>query len=265
VPLIIDSVPQAAMVSSATVHRLGGTVRAVAVQVIQSELNAVELAAQSDLIRVLTHEIMNSMTPVTSLAHTAVQLMATAGDAEVVVDARAAVETLARRADGVMNFVESYRELSRRPQIRRRGFAVLAWARELEAVFRATDAGKGIAFSLTVEPDDLVIEADPDLLSQVLINLLRNGAEAAAGHQDDPAVSLSFTRTRGGRTQIEIADNGPGVPDELAQDVFLPFFTTKPKGSGVGLSLARQLVLAHHGSINLEVSPEGGALFRIML
>jgi C4-dicarboxylate-specific signal transduction histidine kinase len=99
----------------------------------------------------------------------------------------------------------------------------------------------------------------------VLINLLRNGAEAAAAHREDPAVSLSFQKTRGGRTQIEVADNGPGVPDELAQDVFLPFFTTKQKGTGVGLSLARQLVLAHRGAINLEQSETGGALFRILI
>jgi nitrogen fixation/metabolism regulation signal transduction histidine kinase len=267
VPLIIDSVPQAAMVSSATVHRLGSLVHAVAVQPIQSELNAVELAAQSDLIRVLTHEIMNSMTPVTSLAHTAADLLANAGtgDDGAVADARAAVETLARRADGVMHFVESYRQISRRPQVRRRSFPLLDWANELESVFRASEPADGVAFNLSVEPADLAIDADPDLLSQVLINLLRNGAEAAAAHREDPAVSLSFQKTRGGRTQIEVADNGPGVPDELAQDVFLPFFTTKQKGTGVGLSLARQLVLAHRGAINLEQSETGGALFRILI
>jgi len=267
VPLIIDSVPQAAMVSSATVHRLGGLVHAVAVQPIQSELNAVELAAQSDLIRVLTHEIMNSMTPVTSLAHTAADLLAHSGDGDTaaVADARAAVETLARRADGVMHFVESYRQISRRPQVRRRTFPLLEWAGELEAVFRASEPAAGVAFSLAVDPPDLAIDADPDLLSQVLINLLRNGAEAAAAHRADAALSLSFHKTRGGRIQIDVADNGPGVPDELAQDVFLPFFTTKPKGTGVGLSLVRQLVLAHRGAISLAQSESGGALFRILI
>jgi nitrogen-specific signal transduction histidine kinase len=78
-------------------------------------------------------------------------------------------------------------------------------------------------------------------------------------------VSLCFTRTFGGRTQLEVADNGPGVPEALQQDVFLPFFTTKQKGTGVGLSLARQLVLAHRGSITLLTSDSGGALFRIII
>jgi len=267
VPLVIDAMPQAAMVSSATVHRLGGVVHAVAVQPIQSELNAVELAAQSDLVRVLTHEVMNSMTPVTSLAHTAAELMGRvdASADPAIADARAAVETLARRADGVMHFVQSYRQISRSPQVRRRIFPVLGWAREIEALFRASEPAEGVRFTLSVEPEDLQIEADPDLLSQVLINLLRNAAEAAAGHSDAPTVSLGFAPTRGGRTRIEVADNGPGIPPALVRDIFLPFFTTKAKGTGVGLSLARQIVLAHRGSISLEPAEGGGALFRILI
>jgi two-component system, NtrC family, nitrogen regulation sensor histidine kinase NtrY len=267
VPLTIDEVPQTAMISTAAVHRLGGMVRVAAVQPIQGELNAVELAAQSDLIRVLTHEIMNSITPVTSLAQTAAQLIAEAdtGTDPLVSDARSAVETLSRRADGVMHFVESYRQISRTPDVRRRTFEVLAWARELESLFRASNASAGVELALDVSPPTLTLDADPDLLVQVLINLLRNAAEAALGHADQPAVSLSFTRTFGGRTQIEVADNGPGVPEALQQDVFLPFFTTKPKGTGVGLSLARQVVLAHRGSISLLTSESGGALFRIII
>lgn len=267
VPLTIDAVPQSAMVSAAAVHRLGGMVRVVAVQPIQGALNAVEIAAQSDLIRVLTHEIMNSMTPVTSLAQSAAVLMAEVdrGKDPAVADARAAVETLARRADGVMHFVESYRQISRKPEVRRRAFPALPWARELEALFRAGDWSAGVALRLDVEPETLALDADPDLLCQVLINLLRNGAEAARGHSEAPEVRLSFTRAAGGRVRIEVGDNGPGVPEALRQEVFLPFFTTKAKGTGVGLSLARQVVLAHGGSITLAESEEGGALFRILV
>lgn len=267
VPLMIDDVPQTAMVSAAVVHRLGGTVRAVAVQPIQGELNAVEIAAQSDLIRVLTHEIMNSMTPVTSLAHSAAALMREAdrGDMPHVADARAAVETLARRADGVMHFVESYRQISRTPDVRRRLFEALPWAKEIGALFRASGSAEGVDFAVSVVPEHLTVDADPDLLCQVLINLLRNAAEAACGHSGEPIVRLSFSRTLGRRAQIEVADNGPGVPENLRQDVFLPFFTTKSKGTGVGLSLARQVVLAHRGSITLAESENGGALFRIVI
>ncbi|MGZ8336529.1 MAG: sensor histidine kinase [Allosphingosinicella sp.] len=267
VPLVSDGVPQTMLVGAAVVHRLGGLVRVVAVQPIQGELNAIEIAAQSDLIRVLTHEIMNSMTPVTSLAHSALDLMRrldSGGNADVA-DARTAVETLARRADGVLHFVESYRQISRAPQVRPRPIDPVAWGKELEALFRASDGAEGIDFKLQMADNLPPLEADPDLMSQVLINLLRNAAEAAREHSDTPQVSLSYLCTRTGRTQIEVEDNGAGVPESLRQDIFLPFFTTKSKGTGVGLSLARQVVLAHRGSINVGEGSSGGALFRIVI
>jgi len=266
VPLVSDGVPQTMLVGAAIVHRLGGLVRVVAVQPIQGELNAIEIAAQSDLIRVLTHEIMNSMTPVTSLAHSAVDLMRAADQGEDggVADARNAVETLARRADGVMHFVESYRQISRAPEIRARPIDVAAWGRELESLFRASERAHGIGLTLDVD-DSLTLEADPDLMSQVLINLIRNAGQAARGHAEAPHVWLGFSRTRAGRVQIEVGDNGPGVPEALRQDIFLPFFTTKQEGTGVGLSLARQVVLAHKGSIGVSDRAGGGALFRIFI
>jgi two-component system nitrogen regulation sensor histidine kinase NtrY len=266
VPLLSDGVPQTMLVGAAIVHRLGGLVRVVAVQPIQGELNAIEIAAQSDLIRVLTHEIMNSMTPVTSLAHSALQLMRAAdrgGDATVS-DARIAVETLARRADGVMHFVESYRQISRAPEIRMRAIDVAAWGRELEALFRASDRAQGVGLTLTID-ETLTLDADPDLMSQVLINLIRNAAQAARAHSEEPHVWVGFERTRSEKVQIEVADNGPGVPEGLRQDIFLPFFTTRQEGTGVGLSLARQVVLAHRGSISVADRPGGGALFRIVI
>jgi nitrogen fixation/metabolism regulation signal transduction histidine kinase len=266
VPLVSDGVPQTMLVSAAIVHRLGGLVRVVAVQPIQGELNAIEIAAQSDLIRVLTHEIMNSMTPVTSLAHSAVDLMreADSGSDPKVADARMAVETLARRADGVMHFVESYRQISRAPEIRARPIDAAAWGRELESLFRASERTAGIDFTLAAD-ETLTLTADPDLMSQVLINLIRNAGQAARGHSDTPHVWLTFTRTRSGRAQIEVADNGPGVPERMRQDIFLPFFTTKEDGTGVGLSLARQVVLAHKGSIGVSDRDGGGALFRVVI
>jgi nitrogen fixation/metabolism regulation signal transduction histidine kinase len=267
VPLVIDNVPQTATVSAAAVHRLDGAIKVVSVQPIQRELNAVEIAAQSDLIRVLTHEIMNSITPVTSLAHSAAALMSEIdnGKDRTIADARAAVETLSRRADGLMHFVESYRQISRIPEVRRRRFEVLAWARDIEALFRASVSSAGIDFFMEVSPPDLVLEADPDLLCQVVINLLRNATDAASGHSDLPTVSLSVCLAPGGGVQIEVTDNGPGIPEALSREIFLPFFTTKEKGTGVGLSLARQIVLAQGGSITSGKSKSGGALLQIIL
>jgi signal transduction histidine kinase len=204
---------------------------------------------------------------VTSLANTAAQLMGEVDSVDPSVrDARAAVETLARRADGVMHFVESYRQISRAPEVRRRVFAVLPWAEEIESLFLADALADGVDFSVAVDSEALTLDADPDLLCQVLINLLRNGADAAKAHSEAPRVSLAFYQTQSGRTQIEVGDNGAGVPEALRQDIFLPFFTTKQKGTGVGLSLARQVILAHRGSISVDDGAEGGgALFRILI
>lgn len=259
--------PQRALVRSARVNRLGGAMQAIAVQPIQAALNAVELAAQSDLVRVLTHEIMNSMTPVTSLAHSAAQLMAEVDDAgnDAIADAREAIDTLARRADGVMHFVETYRQISRPPVLRRSRFTARAFADQLAHLFAADWPPSRATLTLTLTPDDLVIDADRDLLTQVLINLMRNGAEAAAATRDSIGIDLAITARRGALVQIDVADNGPGIPANLQSDVFLPFFTTKAKGTGVGLSLARQIVLAHGGSIELGNPPEGGARFSIIL
>jgi nitrogen fixation/metabolism regulation signal transduction histidine kinase len=258
---------QRALLRAAAVHRLGGSHRVVTVQPIQEALNAVEIATQSDLVRVLTHEIMNSITPVTSLARTAADLLGGAdkGDNPDIADARAAVETLARRADGVMHFVESYRQISRTPQVNRQTFVAVAFAGELKRLFQADWPSARIGFDLVVEPQSMMLDADPDLLAQVLINLLRNGAEAAEANGPSPYVALRLEAARGGGATILVDDNGPGVPEAKRSEVFLPFFTTKPKGTGVGLSLARQVVLAHDGAIAIEESPLGGARFRINL
>jgi signal transduction histidine kinase len=163
-----------------------------------------------------------------------------------------------------MQFVESYRQISRAPNIRHRRFALGPWAEEVAAMFRASEVSEGLLFEMK-GAGDLVIDADPDLLFQVLINLLRNAAEAAFAHAKHPMVTLSFSVASDGRIVIEVSDNGPGVPEALRQDVFLPFFTTKQKGTGIGLSLARQIVLAHQGSITLDGSDGRGATFRLVL
>lgn len=262
-----DIGPQRVLIRCASLTRLGGATRVIAVQVIQQALNAVEVAAQSDLIRVLTHEIMNSMTPVTSLARTAADLIAQADDGTdpAIADARAAIDTLARRADGVMHFVETYRTITRPPQVDRRLFAARPFAEELARLFAADNDRSTFRLELNITPDDHRIDADPDLLAQVIINLLRNAADAAECYRDKPEIAFSISASSAGRTRIEVADNGPGVPETLRHDIFLPFFTTKKTGNGIGLSLGRQVLLAHDGTIEIDSSNSGGALFRLTL
>ncbi|MGL4542227.1 MAG: sensor histidine kinase [Polymorphobacter sp.] len=260
----IGGVPTAALLSMAEIRQGAAVLRIVAVQPIQQELDRAELAAQTDLVRVLTHEIMNSMTPVTSLSATAAALIAAAdtGRDPAIADARAAIETVARRAEGVMHFVRTYRQLTRPPVLRRRRVELPALFAELARLF----ASDWPALPLKVDvADGLGVDADPDLIAQVLINLLRNGAEAAAAHTDTPTVTLSAQALKGGRVAIDVTDNGPGVAPDQRQDIFLPFFSTKAEGTGVGLSLARQIALAHDGALTCETVENGGARFRLLI
>ncbi len=263
--MLVAGVPTAALLSMAEVRQAGGTaMRIIAVQPIQQELDRAELAAQTDLVRVLTHEIMNSMTPVTSLSATAAALIAAAdkGDDPAISDARAAIETVARRSEGVMHFVRTYRQLTRPPELRRRRVEIAALFAELQRLFHSD--WSALPLAVQVEPPALAVDADPDLLAQLLINLLRNAAEAVAGGAA-PQVALAAAALKGGRIAIDVTDNGPGIAEDLRQDIFLPFFSTKAEGTGVGLSLARQIALAHDGALVCEPVAGGGTRFRLTL
>ncbi|SFR97463.1 sensor histidine kinase [Sphingomonas jatrophae] len=264
IDVIIAGLPRRSLVRVAEAVRQGRVTKVVTVEPIQSEIDAATLAAQSDLVRVLTHEIMNSMTPVTSLAQTAAGLMAeVAEDGDPLLDeARLAVETLARRAQGIMYFVDSYREISRVPEPRLRSFEVQPWAEE---IVRVAATNSAVPIRLESAQPRLMLSADPDLLAQVIINLVKNGGEAAQGSAAAPQVTITVEAAGGGRIRIQVEDNGPGVPEALRGDVFLPFFTTKPAGTGVGLSLARQVVVAHGGTLTLASGASGGARFDVVI
>ncbi|MBC7522135.1 MAG: sensor histidine kinase [Sandarakinorhabdus sp.] len=263
--MLIGGAPTAALLSMAEVRQARRpTLRVVAVQPIQQELDRAELASQTDLVRVLTHEIMNSMTPVTSLSATAAKLIADAdkGDNPAIIDARHAIETVARRSEGVMHFVRTYRQLIRPPELRRSRVDLAPMFVELARLFASDRPAMPLA--VTVDPQGLQVDADPDLLAQLLINLLRNAAEAGDG-ETAPAITLSASALKGGRVAIDVTDNGPGIAEELRQDIFLPFFSTKQEGTGVGLSLARQIALAHGGALTCETASPRGTRFRLLL
>jgi two-component system nitrogen regulation sensor histidine kinase NtrY len=263
--LMIDGIPHRAIFASAQVARLDGGVTILSILPVQSELGALEVAAQADLVRVLTHEIMNSLTPVTSLARTSAEMVASAEQQGADLgDVRIATETVARRAEGILRFVESYREFAQTPEVRRRTFVALPWAEELLRLALANADDRHAGAALEVLPETLKISADPELLAQALLNLLRNAFRITAD-VEKPVVVLAISRQAGGRYRIEVRDNGPGIPAERREDVFLPFYTTHKGGSGVGLSFARQVALAHGGSISAGDSPEGGASIALMI
>jgi nitrogen fixation/metabolism regulation signal transduction histidine kinase/F0F1-type ATP synthase membrane subunit c/vacuolar-type H+-ATPase subunit K len=263
--LMLEGVPQKAIFASAQVARLDEPVTVVSILPVQSELGALEVAAQADLVRVLTHEIMNSLTPVTSLARTGADLVASAAKRDTALsDAKTATETVARRAEGILRFVESYREFAQAPDIHRRQFKAAPWAEEIMRLALANAADRKLDTRIEVEPKTMSLNADPELLAQALLNLLRNAMRATAG-LDQAVLVLSLAREPGGHFRLEVRDNGSGIPEDRRDDIFLPFYTTHKGGSGVGLSFARQVALAHGGSICALDAPEGGANLRMVI
>ncbi len=256
VPLTLPGGTQRALVRHATIARLGATTGAVMVEPIQQALDAAEVSAQGAMVRVLTHEILNSLTPIVSLAGTAAVLL---GEDPIELDeARVAVLTLARRAEATRRFIDSYREMARPLEPRRRPFAAAEMAQEMARLF----AVDWLDHRLATEVDDgLVLDADPDLLAQALLNLLRNAAQAS-DRDGRRHVALRMLR-QGEEAVIEVEDDGRGIPAPVAHDIFLPFFTTKEGGTGIGLHLVRQVVVAHGGQVEAGAGTMGGALFRL--
>ena len=263
--LMIEGIPHRAIFASAQVARLDGGVTILSILPVQSELGAIEVAAQADLVRVLTHEIMNSLTPVTSLARSSAEMVAAAEAAGAdVSDARIASETVARRAEGILRFVESYREFAQTPEVHRHLFEAQSWADEILRLALASVGNRPVDATLRVAPKNLQLNADPELLAQALLNLLRNAIRATVDAAD-PKVRVEIARQPAGDILIEIRDNGPGIPADRRDDVFLPFYTTHSGGSGVGLSFARQVALAHGGTISAGAAAEGGAALRMTI
>ncbi|MBL8626844.1 MAG: hypothetical protein JNK64_36490 [Myxococcales bacterium] len=266
-----DGVARHLIVSATELTVTGQPVRVVTLQDIQSELDWNELAAWRDMARILSHEIMNSLTPIASLARTADDLVddlarraapAAAPADELVDDLHAAIRTLARRSDGLMRFVRSYREFTQMPPPTLRPIALDDYVARIATLFATDWAQRGIALTVSAPPAGIAVTADEALLDQAVINLLRNAADAAASAAA-PQVWLDAGLSDRGRPILEIGDNGAGLDPALGDKIFLPFFTTKPEGSGIGLALARQVMLVHKGAITASARPGGGALFRL--
>ncbi len=248
----------------------GDRERLISLQDIQSEIDATQAEAWRDLVRVLTHEIMNSITPVTSLAQTASDLVddvvrQTDEDAPIardLEDVQSAVKTVARRSDSLMQFIDSYRQISRLAPAEKKRVALVELFDSVTNLARAEWHDDRVVLATTVEPSGLYVYADRDLLEPMLLNLLRNAWQATQG-LDRPTIDLQGRLNRRGNTVIEIIDNGPGVPEENSRKIFVPFFTTREGGSGVGLALARQVMIAHGGYIRLSQGKSGGAVFTL--
>lgn len=237
--------------------------RLAALMPVESELEAEALHAWRQLVHVLTHEIMNSLTPVASLSHTAYGLLGEFRGAlpdDVGLDLCTALDAIRRRADSLVDFVASYRSLSNVPAARPERLSVGALFERVDALVGPAWRARGGAVRFSVEPSSLELMADPGQLEQALINLLKNAYEAT-GSAGNAWVSARLVR--GARLRIEVCDDGPGVPEGLAAHIFTPFFTTKKQGGGIGLAMVRHLVHENGGTVRHARSVGRGARFLI--
>ncbi len=259
------------VLASATRFSAAGSDRQlISLQDIETELDAVELKAWQDLVRILSHEIMNSLTPISSLADSIVPLARELGAAsgpnhtQAAADVAVAADTISRRSAGLVGFVERYRKIAALPRPQLQTIRLSDFAARLDPLIGPFLAGKSIAWEHTVEPGDLTVTCDPDLLEQALINLLHNAAEAVT-RVEDPSVALRCTRYEDGRVAIAVIDNGRGIDPASHDKIFLPFFTTKAGGSGIGLSLSRNIAIAHAGQIEVISQSPKGTAFVVLL
>ncbi|HJV01747.1 MAG TPA: ATP-binding protein [Burkholderiaceae bacterium] len=271
------------LATAAALTVAGAQERLVALMPMEDELEAEAMQAWQKLVRVLAHEIMNSLTPVASLAHTARGLLAGAsqpaslagahGDglagehavelpAELAGELDTALDAIGRRADGLTSFVSGYRALASVPEAQRQRIAVRALFARLSALITPAWEARGGQAHWLAEPASLELMADAGQLEQALVNLLTNAAEATAGCPA-PAVHITASLSRGGRLRIEVRDNGPGVPDDIVADIFTPFFSTRREGDGIGLAMVRQLIHRNGGSVRYAKSVAPGARFLI--
>ena len=210
----------------------------------------------------LTHEIMNSITPIASLAATADGMLKEGDlDGETAGDIRTAVGTIQRRSEGLLQFVETYRGLTRVPAPSFEVVPVAGLFARVEQLLRPQFAESGVELHTRVDPPGLELTADPGQVEQVLINLLSNAREATEGGAG-ARVDLSAHLARG-KVVVEVADNGPGIVEEALGKLFIPFFTTRQNGSGIGLSLCRQIMRLHRGSISVRSQPGVRTVFSL--
>jgi nitrogen fixation/metabolism regulation signal transduction histidine kinase len=244
--------------------------RLVALQRIAGELDAVEVKAWQDVSSVLTHEIMSSLTPIASLSESLESLLRSSGQAETDLarneEISGALEAIKRRSHGLMSFVERYRAVAEIPQPNRREIEAQALLAGIGRLMSAAFRERGIDYQSAVEEPGLRFTADAELLEQAVINLLSNAVDAVstAGERGPPRVRVACA-ARGDEVVISVSDNGPGLNDAEKDRIFVPFFTTKANGKGIGLSLARHVALAHDGRIEVHSDRETGTMFSLIL
>lgn len=253
------------LISSSVLRSDDKLYKLLAFQNVSEALDETESKAWSKLLNVMTHEIMNSVAPISSLADTLKNrlqnidktgLQAT-DDLE---DLELGIDTIKRRSEGLLKFTESYRNLNKITKLDLEKVLVCDLFENLNTLMQPTLEKKYIELDIIIRDLSLAIDVDLNLIEQVLINLLVNAIEAVK-ERDEPQITLSAELHPNNKTVIKIADNGIGMPPEIIEKIFIPFFSTRKSGSGIGLSLCKQIMLLHKGNIQVQSVEDKGSVF----
>lgn len=258
-------------ISGTSIRMRGKLIKLVAVQNIQSELESKELEAWQNLTRVLRHEIMNSVTPITSLVSTMrdivqqeIESPGHGGSTETWEDLNEALEVVENRTTGLMNFVNAYRTFTSIPKPNLSPVMVLSLVQRITSLFAPTLREKRIRLTYDIQPEDLNLTLDQDQIEMVLINLIKNAVEILEGQHNARIEIKSSLDVNTQRATLEVIDNGPGIEPDKLEQIFIPFYTTKEDGTGVGLSLSRQILQLHGGALSVESQLGAGAKFSLV-
>jgi len=246
----------------------GENLKLISLQNIQSELEEKEMEAWQNLVRVLTHEIMNSVTPISSLAGTIddelkIHLRDESQkplDKEQLEDIHLSLQTISRRSEGLIHFVKEFRSLTHIPKPRPVNIVASTLFEEIAVLHKKELLEKNTKLEFSIEPQDLTIVADKIMTEQVLINLVKNAIQAFE-EQENKTITLRAYYNDKMRPVIAVKDNGTGIDPEALEKIFIPFFTTKKTGSGIGLSLSRQFMRQHQGTLTVKSTVGKGTEF----
>jgi two-component system nitrogen regulation sensor histidine kinase NtrY len=239
----------------------------VSVQNIREELDERELEAWQKLIRVLTHEIMNSVTPITSLAGSLYDIVKTqntaVGSSQLREKLISGLGAVRERSSGLIKFTTAYQDIAKIPPPVIETVHTEDLISRIESLFSEEMKQRGIDFAISRKDPPENFMADINLLEQVIINLIRNALDAVS-QNEKPSIRLVIGPREGRQVSIVVQDNGPGIPPENLDRIFVPFFSTKESGTGIGLSLSRQIIIMHKGTLEVNTG-KGKTVFEIIL
>jgi len=240
----------------------------LSIQDIKNELDEKEIDSWMKLIRVLMHEIMNSITPITSLSESLSNIFSSEGkpispghvNAKTIATTLQGLNVIKEQGNGLMSFVESYRKLTRVPEPVKKLFKVSELMRRVQVLYNSLEMSGSSDLSISLANPELEIFADQNLISQVLINLLKNALEANE-NKADTKITIVVSDCLNNHPEICVIDNGSGITAENLDEIFVPFFTTRQNGSGIGLSISRQIMKVHGGNLKVKSVPGKETVF----